>query len=552
LSKAEFLRAFKTDDIVRSFCRERQQLAALLNPKTFKKAFRNMDQDGNSQIDLGEFREAISNLNEELEKELDKARLSVQALNPHAHGAFSQGDLFKIGALDKEVYDVSKYYWESGICQTVARSEFFQNFTLGVIVANALYLGVDTDLNDADKLIDAAPGFIFMEFLFLAYFLFEWVMRFGAFQKKLDGLKDGWFKFDSCLVILMVFETLVMPARDLHSPGDTNAPALGPLRLLRLLRLSRIVRLLRSFPELATMVKAIAAALRAVISSFILVVVLIYVFAIVMKIFLGDDQPTNEYFSTLARCAWTLTIDGIMGDNLGLVLDLMIFRGSFNSTAGVIAFFLFILLAVITIMNMVIGVLCEVVAEVTAAEKEEAEVLFMKKNILVELKKFDDGDGMISEEELNELMTEETSVRVLEALGVDINFLQTLQVMTYEVPEIGVPIPELMEQMLMCRQDTPATMKHLILQQEIGVWMMAHKLMQLENRMYKNLDTRFEILSDSIRAAQNTRMDVDSSEHSCTVSKQLSRDEIAIDESKEAALSKAKAATVVIVREAVL
>ena len=41
----------------------------------------------------------------------------------------------------------------------------------------------------------------------------------------------------------------------------------------------------------------------------------------------------------------------------------------------------------------VIGVLCEVVGTVTAAEKEESEVNLMKQTILIELKKFDDGDG---------------------------------------------------------------------------------------------------------------------------------------------------------------
>ena len=41
---------------------------------------------------------------------------------------------------------------------------------------------------------------------------------------------------------------------------------------------------------------------------------------------------------------------------------------------------------------------------------------------------------MITEEELSELMTESNSVEVLETIGVDVNFLQTLQVKTYECP----------------------------------------------------------------------------------------------------------------------
>merc|ERR1712232_436418 len=219
-------------------------------------------------------------------------------------------------------------------------------------------------------------GFIICEFLFFFYFAFEWVMRFGAFRKKSDCCRDGWFKFDSFLVTLMMVEMVVVPIVF----ADTAAPPTAPLRLLRLLRLSRMVRLLRSFPELATMVKAIAAALRAVLSSFIMVVVLIYIFAIVMNIFLKEDEDTSQYFSTLGRCMWTLLLDGVLGDGTGTMLNLLVHRREANTIVGVISFFIFMILATITVMNMVIGVLCEVVASVTEAEKEEAAHNLLKES----------------------------------------------------------------------------------------------------------------------------------------------------------------------------
>jgi len=260
------------------------------------------------------------------------------------------------------------------------------------------------------------------------------------------------------------------------------------------LRLSRMVRLLRSFPELATMVKAIAAALRAVLSSFIMVIVLIYIFAIVMNIFLKEDEDTHMYFSTLGLCMWTLLLDGVLGDGTGTMLNLLIHRPEANTIIGVIAFFLFMILATITVMNMVIGVLCEVVASVTEAEKEEIAHNLLKESILVELKKFDDGDGLISEDELGDLMTNHQAVECLQALGVNVDFLQTLQVKTYEVPETTVSIPDLLEQMLMCREETPATMRHLVLQQDIAAWITSNKLQQLEKRLNKKLDARFGLL----------------------------------------------------------
>merc|ERR1712232_575987 len=404
------------------------------------------------------------------------------------------GDIFNKGNIDEEIYDVSNFYWDTGLCQKIARNDVFQNLTLAVIVGNAIYLGVDADHNQADKLIEAGLGFIIMEFLFFLYFAFEWTMRFGAFRYKSDCCRDGWFKFDSFLVTLMLVEIAVIPVVF----ADTAAPPTGPLRLLRLLRLSRMVRLLRSFPELATMVKAIAAALRAVLSSFIMVVVLIYIFAIVMNIFLKEDELTKDYFSTLGRCMWTLLLDGVLGDGTGTMLNLLVHRGEVNSTLGVIIFFIFMILATVTVMNMVIGALCEVVASVTEAEKEEGAHNLMKETILVELKKFDDGDGQISEDELGDLMTNEMAVECLQALGVDVDFLQTLQVRAFEIPDTNISIPDLLEQMLMCREETPTTMRHLILQQEITTWVTSNKILQHEKRMNKKLDARFGLLLDEM------------------------------------------------------
>merc|ERR1712232_199922 len=490
----------KTNDDVISFCKTHPVMGALLNPRTFRTAFQTIDTDNDDSISLEEFRACLDKIAadmkpvEQPESALASpgARKSVAKLDQHS--AFQKGDLFKQDAIDEQIYDVTNFYWDTGLTQQIARSEGFINFTLFVIVANAVYLGVDADNNDASTLLSAQPGFIACELLFFAYFAWELAVRFGAFRRKLDSLRDGWFKFDTFLVVLMIVEVLLVPVIF----AGSEAPPTGPLRLLRLLRLSRIVRLLRSFPELATMAKAIVTAVRAVLSSFIMVIVLIYIFAIIMIIFLKEDADTSKYFSTLGRCMWTLLLDGVMGDGLGAVLNLLVHRGDLNSIIAVVTFFLFILLATITVMNMVIGVLCEVVSTVTTSEKEEAATNLMKETILVELKKFDDGDGLISEEELNELMTDGKSVDVLETLGVDVNFLQTMQVMTYETPETTVPIPDLLEQMLMCRQETPATMKHLILQLHMLAWVTSNKILQHERRMNKKLDARFGLLLDDI------------------------------------------------------
>merc|ERR1712232_1000633 len=104
---------------------------------------------------------------------------------------------------------------------------------------------------------DARWPFQVAEQFFCIYFLFELVVRFSAFYHKVDCLKDGWFKFDSFLVIQGVVDTWIMQVWVLIIGGSGQALPTAPLKLLRLLRLARVSRMLKAVPELLTLVKGI-------------------------------------------------------------------------------------------------------------------------------------------------------------------------------------------------------------------------------------------------------------------------------------------------------
>ncbi len=78
---------------------------------------------------------------------------------------------------------------------------------------HAGYIWVDTDLNKHEVLIDADPVFIASEMTFCSFFTLELTVRFMAFQRKCNALKDSWFAFDLALVFLMVLETWTAPTR---------------------------------------------------------------------------------------------------------------------------------------------------------------------------------------------------------------------------------------------------------------------------------------------------------------------------------------------------
>merc|ERR1712048_1204861 len=154
-------------------------------------------------------------------------------------------------------------------------------------------------------------------------------------------------------------------------------------------------------------------------------------------------------------------------------------------------------------MNMLIGVLCEVVTAVGAAEKEEAAIRLMKQTILVELKKFDDdGNAKISRKELENLMQDFETVGVLDNLEIDVHYLLEMQQMFFVDPTAEVSIEKIMEQMLDCRKTQPTTVKHMVSQQNYTHWLIKTSIVQLEERIVIRLRKQWEQLESELRSTE--------------------------------------------------
>ncbi|CAE7625694.1 para [Symbiodinium sp. CCMP2456] len=305
----------------------------------------------------------------------------------------------------------------------VARSEKFERLTLLVISINAVYIGVDAEFNPAETMLDenAVWPFQVCDNLFCTFFTFELLIRFSAFALKRNCLRDKWFVFDTLLVLLMIAETWVLTIIIAVMGASTSMPT-GPLRLLRLLRLSRLVRLIRSAPELLTLINGMRVASRAVSSALLLIGLITYVFAIVLLMFLKpvaeNDDKIAEAFGTLGFCIWTLILDGTFMDGTkDIVNDLR--EHWMLGWAMILIFFAYVLLTNVTVMNMLIGILCEVVSEVKRGDEEGLAIDFMKghlRSMLTELDK--DGNENISKMELAAVVEDEKAQKVLSELQV--------------------------------------------------------------------------------------------------------------------------------------
>eukprot|EP00930_Biecheleria_cincta_P033301 TRINITY_DN23063_c0_g1_i1.p1 TRINITY_DN23063_c0_g1~~TRINITY_DN23063_c0_g1_i1.p1 ORF type:complete len:624 (-),score=145.33 TRINITY_DN23063_c0_g1_i1:45-1868(-) len=391
--------------------------------------------------------------------------------------------------LDEDLYDVTNFYKKEGFAQKLARSDRFEKLTLFIISLNAVYIGIDADNNHAPTLLEASWFFQVFDHLFCVFFTFELMVRFAAFATKWNCLKDRWFVFDGFLVGLMVFETWILTVCLAIAGGQGAALPTGPLRLLRLLRLSRLVRLLRAAPELLTLVNGMKTATRAVSSSLLLIVLLNYIAAIVLNMFLADIGQTasaaearsmmKSHFGSLGNCMWTLTWDGTFMDSTKFVLDTLrglavdqwdaMRHGDWALVWCMILMFAFyILLTQVTVMNMLIGVLCEVVSQVKRADEEKVAIDFMKQYLRGMLVMLDgDGNSQISKDELAEVVQIPAACEVLDQL--EINPL-TVMMMTEQLFEEDadagrvqeVTREELMEVILKIRGNREVTMRDLV------------------------------------------------------------------------------------------
>merc|ERR1719261_685895 len=70
-------------------------------------------------------------------------------------GMFATADAMKdeiYADIDKREYNVADFYWETGICQAIATNERFGSLTLFIIACNAIWIGYDTQNNEAETL----------------------------------------------------------------------------------------------------------------------------------------------------------------------------------------------------------------------------------------------------------------------------------------------------------------------------------------------------------------------------------------------------------------
>jgi len=377
--------------------------------------------------------------------------------------------------ITKRVYNVTDYYKSEGTWQYIARRVWFETLTLVVIAANAVWMGIDADNNTWDTLLESPKGFIIVENFFCVYFLVELFIRFMAFKRKLDTLKDSWFVFDSALVVFMIVETWVMMLVQAVAQStkrgngvgeeDTGGPVIDPstLRLIRLLRLSRMARMARLFkaiPELKIMMKGLVAGLRPVSVTLTILTLVLYVFGVLFTQMARNTNIGFRYFNSVAESMGTLLLYGVFLEEFPTVFNAV---GAESAIFGAFLL-LFVLIGSFLVVNLLVGVMVETVRVVSTCEHESISIGNVRDKIMNMLDNSIGNrvaEGKISKSEFVALLAIPEAVRSLQELGVDVMGLVDVMNRVFEV-EAALDFSAFMDLVLQLRGSNKATVKDIV------------------------------------------------------------------------------------------
>jgi len=267
------------------------------------------------------------------------------------------------------------------------------------------------------------------------------VLRLLSFKEKKHCFRDGWFLFDFIMTGMMLGETWILQTLTLSlmSEDDTsNAFHLEffrMLRLIRLTRLARFVRLLNFSPELFTILKGIIRATASVFYTTVLLCVFLYVMAIIFKIKAEVHPGLVNDLGTVGDAMWYLLLHGTFLDAVADVIPNLRAESPLLTTLFMMSSFI----TSLTLLNMLVGILVEVVQETSQKEKETMTVFAFKSHLLPILEAHDvNNNGSLRMAEFELLLQNPETHRILGDLGVDAKDMSALKHLLFDGKEYTV------------------------------------------------------------------------------------------------------------------
>ncbi|PTX58044.1 voltage-gated sodium channel [Litoreibacter ponti] len=227
--------------------------------------------------------------------------------------------------------------------QAVLDRPLTRNFILGVILFNAIILGLET----VDPVMEAAgPLILTLDMICLWIFVAELAAK--LFAQGWGFFRKGWNLFDFVIV------------------GISLLPGSGSLSVLRALRILRLLRVLSVAPSLRRVVEGLVTALPGMASVFLLMALLFYIGAVMSTKLFGAAFP--DWFGNLGLSGYTLfQIMTLESWSMGIVRPVM------EVYPYAWMFFMpFILVTTFAVVNLLVGLIVNSMQDAHAEESNAA------------------------------------------------------------------------------------------------------------------------------------------------------------------------------------
>jgi len=275
-----------------------------------------------------------------------------------------------------------------GICRTVAlaivTSSWFERGVALVILSNAVYIGIVTEIMAVNELSVAPLAFQVIELIFLGIFTTEiglklFVYRCSLFRSRTpDGNRNDqvyWNFLDCTIIGLQVIEVALIP----FNADGTAFKGLTVIRILRLLRLVRIVRLvkvMRFVADLRMIVYSIWRSISLFFWSVVALVLLNFICSVYFTEFvltrkvngdLSNPAELDRYFGSLIVTMVSLFQAVTGGMDWGALTDVLVLE---THSWVLLPFILYVAFNQIAMLNVISGVFLETAMEIAREEKE--------------------------------------------------------------------------------------------------------------------------------------------------------------------------------------
>jgi voltage-gated sodium channel len=232
--------------------------------------------------------------------------------------------------------------------RTLVEHKRFQHAIIGVIVVNALTLGLET----STRITAETHGLLRVaDRIALGIFLVELALR--LYAHGWGFFKDPWSVFDFVVIAIGV------------------VPATGPFVVLRALRVLRVLRLMTAVPAMKRVVGALLAAVPGLVSIGALLFLILYVAAVMATQMFRHAAP--EYFDDMGSSLFTLfqTMTGEAWPDVARAVMK-------EEPVAWIFFVVYIVVSTFAVLNLFIAVIVsgmeqDVTDEMVEAEKQHAD-----------------------------------------------------------------------------------------------------------------------------------------------------------------------------------